>query len=124
MLVLPAVHLNLLNPVPDLMTSRPHDTPSVPIPAAPSKRPTSFPQAYPALKLIAENTSTTPAEIIQDISVGEMMVSSVPEPDRTALRLFFVFRSLLCSRAFRLAVAACFGDDGGLAEDPETGAGG
>jgi len=44
-LVLPVVHLNLLNPVPDFMTSRPQVAPSVPIPTAPSKRPTSFPQA-------------------------------------------------------------------------------
>jgi hypothetical protein len=44
-LVLPVVHLNLLKPVPDLMTSRPHDAPSIPMPAAPSKRPTSLPHA-------------------------------------------------------------------------------
>ena len=71
---------------------------------------------------MAEKTSTTPAEIIQDISVGEMIGSSVLEPDRTVLRLFFVWRSLLCSRAFLFAVEACFGEDGGLLEDPETGA--
>ena len=71
---------------------------------------------------MAEKTSTTPAEIIQDISVGEMIVSSVLEPDRMTLRLFFVWRSLLCSRAFLFAVEACLGDDGGLPEDAETGA--
>ena len=70
---------------------------------------------------MAEKTSTTPAEIIQDISVGEMIASSVLEPDRTVLRLFFVWRSLLCSRAFLFAVEACFGEDGGLPEDAETG---
>jgi len=71
---------------------------------------------------MAEKTSTTPAEIIQDISVGEMIVSLVLEPDWTALRLFFVWRSLLCSRAFLFAVEACLGEEGGLPEDPETGA--
>jgi hypothetical protein len=71
---------------------------------------------------MAEKTITTPADIIHDIRVGEIMPSSVFELDRTALRLFFACRSLLCSRAFLLAMAACFGDDGGLREDPDTGA--
>ena len=82
------------------MASPPHD-PDVRRPISPSSRPTSLPQAYPALKLMAEKTRTTPAEIIQVINVGLISISSSYPALGVALRVFFVSRSLLCSRAFR-----------------------
>src|SRR5271163_483231 len=56
-LALAVPHLSLLKPpLPTLKPSRPHEV-SIPVdPPAPSSRPTSLPQAYPALKLIAEKT--------------------------------------------------------------------
>ena len=103
------------------MACCPHEALSVPIPVVPSKRPTSFPQAYPALKLMAEKISTTPADIIHVINVGETVVSSALNPGLVAARLFFAFLSLLGSWALRFAAAACLGDDGALADDIDMG---
>jgi hypothetical protein len=105
------LHLNLLNPLAlPFIACVPHAPLVKPI--SPSNLPTSFPQAYPALKLIAENTSTTPAEIIHVISVGLISISSSYAVLGVALRVFFASRSLLCSRAFRFD-AWDLGDEAG-----------
>lgn len=101
------VNLNLLNPVLDpLIASLPQVAPSRPICA--STLPTSLPQAYPALKLIAEKTRTTPAEMNHVIMVGESNTSSDVVAGFVTARSFFAFRSLLDSRDLRLG--ASFGD--------------
>lgn len=86
------------------------------MPISPSNLPISFPQAYPALKLMAEKTSTTPAEIIQVMSVGLIMTSSSYATFGVPLRVFLATRSLLCSRAFRFDVIDR-GDDAGECEE-------
>ena len=99
MLLLPDVHLSLFKLPPLLTTSCPQLPPVRPI--SPSILPTSLPQAYPALNEIAENTSRTPAEIIQAVSV-ELIVSSLVGVVFIDF-IFFACRSLLDSRDFRLA---------------------
>lgn len=111
MLLLVVLHRSLLKPLP-LMASRPQFPPASPMSL--SNLPTSFPHPYPALKLIAENTSTTPAEIIQYVKVG-LITSS----DETAFadRSFFACRSLLDSLDRRFI---CLGDRGLDSSDSGT----
>lgn len=99
-----ALHLSLLNPpAPPLTASFPHPLDNVPTPSAPSNLPTSFPQAYPALKLMAENTSTTPALIIHVSNVASYVDVVGNEDLDVALRVFLASgRSLLDERALRL----------------------
>ena len=105
-LLLPVVHLSFLSPPPlPLMASCPQLPPANPI--SPSRRPISFPQAYPAPKEMAENTSTTPAEIIQAVNVG--LIVSSPCAMAFVGRIFFAWRSLLVSRDLLLTA---FGDLG------------
>jgi hypothetical protein len=107
MLLAADVQRNFRSPLPlDLMASCPQLPPGKPI--SPSIRPTSRPQAYPALKLMAEKTSTTPAEIIHDANVGLINSSLSAAADLLVARNFFVWRSLLDSRDFRFV---CLGEE-------------
>ena len=99
------VHLNRLKPEPLLRSASRLQLPLV-RPISLSILPTSRPQAYPALKLIAEKTRTTPADIIHEARVG--LMSSSPAIAALAGRNFLACRSLLDSRDFRLV---CLGDD-------------
>lgn len=106
MLLAAELHLSLRSPVPlPRRASCPQVPPGKPI--SPSIRPTSRPQAYPALKLMAEKTRTTPAEIIHDANVGLMRSSLVATAPALAARTFFACRSLLDSRDLRFV---CLGD--------------
>jgi len=73
MLLLAVLHRSLRRPAPRIV-SRPQ--PPEPIAISPSILPASRPQAYPALKLMAEKKRTTPAEIIHVAKVG--LISSSP----------------------------------------------
>src|ERR1700744_4686978 len=106
MLLAAELHLSLLSPLPlDFIASWPPLPPGSPI--SPSILPTSRPQAYPALKLMAENTRTTPADIIHAARVG-LISSSFVVAVLLVGRAFFAWRSLLDSRDFRLI---CFGEE-------------
>ena len=112
------VHLSLLKPLPLLRkASRPHAEVLI-LPISASTRPTSLPQAYPALKLTAEKTMTIPADIIHDMTVGEMARSWSGALFLDALLLaFFTCRSLPVSLAFRFTKAGSAGDDTFLPSD-------
>ena len=99
-----ALHLKRLKPpAPPLTASLPQPLDRVPTPSPPSNLPTSFPHAYPALKLMAENTSTTPALIIHVSSVASYADVGGNVDFGVALRVFLASgRSLLDERALRL----------------------
>jgi hypothetical protein len=99
-------HLKRLNPpVLPRMASLPQLAPSVPTPTVPSNLPTSLPHAYPTEKEMAEKTSTTPADIIQLIRIGDTVASSMLPATVFVARDFFTCRSLEGSLAFRFVAA-------------------
>lgn len=109
-LLLPPVHRILplvpvlappgpLGPPPALNASAPQFPP-----ISPSSLPTSRPHAYPAEKLIAENSKTKPADIIHDAIVGDIRTSSADAVEVAGgfERIFLEFRSLEEERERRL----------------------